>query len=293
MSTPHSFSFLRRGKVRDVYSTDDYRYLLIVAGDRISAFDHVLPNDIPGKGSILTRLSNYWFDKTKMLINNHILDTQPSLESWADDGRWRRDQLAQRSVLVKRAEPLPIEAIVRGYLAGSGWKEYRETGRVCGNLLPRGLVEADRLPEPIFTPSTKAEAGIHDENISFEKAADLVGWDIAQKVCDISLKLYGFAADYANEQGIIIADTKFEFGLIDGELILIDELFTPDSSRFWPADTYRPGSSPPSFDKQFVRDYLETVGWNKQAPVPELPEDVIAKTSEKYQEALSRLIEYS
>ena len=293
MQTPGSFSFLRRGKVRDVYSTDDNRHLLIVAGDRISAFDHVLPNDIPGKGSIITRLSNYWFDKTRKLISNHILDTQPSLEGWVDDGRWRRDQLAQRSVLVKKAEPLPIEAIVRGYLAGSGWKEYRETGRVCGALLPRGLVEADRLPEPIFTPSTKAEAGIHDENISFEKAADLVGWEIAQKVCDISLKLYNFAADYANEQGIIIADTKFEFGLIDGDLILIDELLTPDSSRFWPVDTYRPGASPPSFDKQFVRDYLEKTRWGKQPPVPELPGDVIAKTAEKYQEALRRLIDYS
>lgn len=293
MLAPYSFSFLRRGKVRDVYSTDDSRHLLIIAGDRISAFDHILPNDIPGKGNILTRLSNYWFDKTKNVIDNHILDTQPSFENWVDDGRWSRDQLAQRSVLVKKAEPLSIEAIVRGYLAGSGWKEYRETGRICGTLLPKGLVEADRLPEPIFTPSTKAEAGLHDENISFEKAVDLVGREIAHKVCEISLKLYSFAAEYASEQGIIIADTKFEFGLIDGELILIDELFTPDSSRFWPVDTYRPGASPLSFDKQFVRDYLEKIGWNKQAPVPELPEEVIVRTAKKYQEALSRLIDYS
>ncbi len=291
MQTPRSFSFLRRGKVRDVYSTDDSRQLLIIAGDRISAFDHVLPNDIPGKGSILTRLSNYWFNKTKGLIENHILDTRPNLEGWVDDSRWRRDQLAQRSVLVRKAEPLPIEAIVRGYLAGSGLKEYRETGRVCGVLLPDGLAEADRLPEPIFTPSTKAEAGMHDENISFKKAEDRVGWEIAQKVRDISLQLYTFAAGYAKEKGIIIADTKFEFGLIDGDLILIDELFTPDSSRFWPVDTYRSGSSPPSFDKQFVRDYLEKIEWKKQPPVPELPQDVIASTAKKYQEALQRLID--
>jgi len=290
MESPMDFRFLRQGKVRDVYDANDKRHLLIVASDRVSAFDHVLPNPIPGKGKILTRLSNFWFDRTKNIIGNHIVDTEPSLDTWIDDGRWRREQLEQRTVIVKKAEPLRIEAIVRGYLVGSGWKEYGQTGRVCGIELPRGLLEADRLPEPIFTPSTKAEAGEHDENISFEEAAGLVGMEIASKVREISLRLYKFAGDFALKRGIIIADTKFEFGISDGELILIDELFTPDSSRFWPADTYRPGISPPSFDKQFVRDYLEQLRWNKQPPVPELPDDIIRKTSEKYEEALKRLI---
>ncbi len=285
------YPFLRQGKVRDVYATGDDRCLLIVASDRISAFDHVLPNPVPGKGSILTRLSNFWFAQTGELTANHIVDTEPGLEGWENDGRWRRDQLAQRSVLVKKARPLPIEAIVRGYLAGSGWKEYQKTRSVCGIELPGGLVEADRLPEPIFTPSTKAEQGAHDENISFDQAANLVGREMAEKVRDISLRLYSFAADFANSRGIIIADTKFEFGLIDGELVLIDELLTPDSSRFWPGDTYRPGESPPSFDKQFVRDYLESIRWDKKPPVPELPEEVVARTAEKYEEALRRLID--
>lgn len=290
MESPMGFNFLRQGKVRDVYDCRDNRHLLIVASDRVSAFDHVLPSLIPGKGKILTRLSNFWFDRTKNIIGNHIVETQPSLDSWSDDGRWRREQLTQRAVLVKKAEPLRIEAIVRGYLVGSGWKEYGQTGRVCGIELPGGLLEADRLPEPIFTPSTKAEAGEHDENISFEKAADTVGPETAAKVREVSLRLYKFAREFALKRGIIIADTKFEFGISDGELILIDELFTPDSSRFWPADTYRPGTSPPSFDKQFVRDYLEGIRWNKQPPVPELPEEIIRKTSEKYEEALKRLI---
>jgi phosphoribosylaminoimidazole-succinocarboxamide synthase len=249
----------------------------------------VLPNPIPGKGSILTRLSNFWFEKTKELIPNHIVDTEPDLGLWKDDGRWRKEQLAKRAVLVKKARPLPIEAIVRGYLVGSGWKEYQKSQSVCGIGLPEGLVEADRLPEPIFTPSTKAEAGAHDENISFEKAVDLVGADLAAKVRDISLRLYALAAGYAKGRGIVIADTKFEFGLVDGALVLIDELLTPDSSRFWPADTYRPGISPPSFDKQFVRDYLEKIKWGKQPPVPELPDDVIGMTQKKYEEALHRL----
>ncbi|MCG2690701.1 phosphoribosylaminoimidazolesuccinocarboxamide synthase [Candidatus Parcubacteria bacterium] len=291
MQQASSYSFLRQGKVRDVYAAGDDRHLLIVASDRISAFDHVLPSSIPGKGSILTRLSNFWFTRTKDLVANHIVETEPDLDGWEDDGRWTRSQLVQRSVLVKKADPLPIEAIVRGYIVGSGWKEYQKTGRVCGITLPAGLVEADRLPEPIFTPSTKAEAGAHDENISFEKAADLAGNEMAEKVRDLSLQLYAFAAGFAKQRGIIIADTKFEFGLIDGELVLIDEVFTPDSSRFWPADTYRPGSSPASFDKQFVRDYLEKMQWDKQPPVPELPEDVVIKTAEKYEEALSRLTE--
>ncbi len=293
MQSPTGYTFTRQGKVRDVYSTDDHRYLLIVASDRISAFDHVLPNPIPDKGRILTRLSNFWFDKTKDLIANHIVITEPFLDDWVHDGRWRRELLSQRAVLVKKAEPLPIEAIVRGYLSGSGWREYREMGRVSGCALPKGLAEAERLPEAIFTPSTKAEAGAHDENISFEKAEDLVGRETAQKVRDISLRLYTYAAGYAAQRGIIIADTKFEFGLLNDELILIDELFTPDSSRFWPVESYRPGTSPPSFDKQFVRDYLERIQWDKQPPTPALPENVIRKTSEKYEEALKRLTENS
>lgn len=289
MQKSKTYSFLRRGKVRDVYCADDGRHLLIVASDRISAFDFVLPNAIPGKGVVLTRLSNFWFAKTRHLIANHIVDLDPDLLGWSDDPSWHIDQLKGRAVLVKKAQPLLIEAIVRGYLVGSGWREYQTSGAVCGISLPRGLKEAERLPEPIFTPSTKAEAGAHDENISFSKAADLVGAETAQMVRDISLKLYSFASEYARERGIIIADTKFEFGLVDGQLVLIDELLTPDSSRFWPADTYRPGSSPPSFDKQFVRDYLEGIGWNKKPPVPELPFDVIVKTAEKYEEALRRL----
>ncbi|RJP37137.1 MAG: phosphoribosylaminoimidazolesuccinocarboxamide synthase [Desulfobacteraceae bacterium] len=289
MKMPANYLFLRQGKVRDVYSAGDGRHLLIVASDRISAFDHVLPNTIPDKGSILTRLSNFWFDKTRDLVANHIVDTAPELDGWQDDGRWRRDQLDRRAVLVKKARPLPIEAIVRGYLVGSGWKEYQKSMTVCGIALPAGLAEADRLPEPIFTPSTKAEAGAHDENIPFARAADLVGEKTAQRVRDISLQLYSFAAEFARERGIIIADTKFEFGLIGEELMLIDELFTPDSSRFWPADTYRPGSSPPSFDKQFVRDYLESIRWNKQPPVPALPDEVVARTAQKYEDALRRL----
>lgn len=288
-STSSRYSFLRQGNVRDVYASGDERQLLIVASDRISAFDHVLPNAIPGKGAILTRLSNFWFDKTRELISNHIVDTEPDLTGWQDDGRWRRYQLAGRSVLVKKARPLATEAIVRGYLAGSGWKEYQKTRSVCGIALPDGLVQADPMPEPIFTPSTKAEAGAHDENITFEKAVDLVGRETAEKVRDISLQLYSFAQGFAKASGIIIADTKFEFGMIDGELLLIDELLTPDSSRFWPADSYRTGGSPPSFDKQYVRDYLESVQWAKQPPVPELPEDVVKRTAQKYEEALTRL----
>lgn len=284
------YFFQRQGKVRDVYSTEDNRFLLIVASDRISAFDHVLPNAIPNKGATLTRLSNFWFEKTKSLFGNHIVTETPALDGWEYDGRWRLEDLAQRSVLVKKAKPLPVEAIVRGYLVGSGWKEYRQTGCVCGIRLPKGLIEADRLPEAIFTPSTKADAGAHDENISFEKAADLMGMATAQKVRDISLRLYAFAAEFAEKRGIIIADTKFEFGFVGDELLLIDELFTPDSSRFWPVDSYRPGMSPPSFDKQFVRDYLEQVQWNKQPPAPALPENVVRKTSEKYADAMNRLM---
>lgn len=289
MQQSNSYSFLRQGKVRDIYSAGDETHIVIVSSDRISAFDHVLPSPIPGKGSILTQLSNFWFDKTRELIPNHIVDSEPELDGWEDDGRWQREQLGQRAVLVKKARPLPIDAIVRGYLVGSGWKEYKKSRSVCGIGLPEGLAEADRLPEAVFTPSTKAEVGAHDENISFAKAADLVGTEMAERVRDISLRLYSFAAAFARRRGIILADTKFEFGLINGELVLIDELLTPDSSRFWPADSYRPGTSPPSFDKQFVRDYLEKIKWDKQPPVPTLPGDVVIRTSQKYEEALTRL----
>jgi phosphoribosylaminoimidazole-succinocarboxamide synthase len=288
---PNTFLFLHRGKVRDVYEAEDGRHLLIIASDRISAFDHVLPDLITGKGIILTQLSNFWFEKTRGLIPNHIVDTEPKLDSWKDDDFWKKQKLRNRAVLVKKTRPLPIEAIVRGYLAGSGWKEYQTSGCVCGIPLPGGLKAADRLPEPIFTPSTKAAAGSHDENISFDGAADLIGADLVEKVCHISLQLYEFASGFARERGIIIADTKFEFGISDGELILIDELFTPDSSRFWPIDTYTPGVSPPSFDKQFVRDYLNEINWNKQPPVPRLPEAVVTMTAKKYKEALHRLTE--
>ncbi len=282
----------RRGKVRDVYKPSD-EHLLIVACDRISAFDHVLPTPIPTKGTILTQMSNFWFQKTDHLIANHIVDYDPGPQ-WYPELDWYYDDLQGRTVLVRNATPLSIEAIVRGYLSGSGWKEYQDRGTVCGIPLPQGLPESARLPETIFTPSTKAQSG-HDENISFDEAASLVGRDNAEKVRDASLSLYRFAAEHALERGIIIADTKFEFGLVDdgsaaeGELILIDEVFTPDSSRFWPADSYEPGRPQTSFDKQYVRDYLEAIRWNKEAPAPGLPEDVVEKTREKYQEALRRL----
>lgn len=289
MNPTSSFSFLRQGKVRDVYTVDDAQHLLIIASDRISAFDHVLPNIIPDKGVILTRLSNFWFGMTSHVIPNHIVSTEPDMTAWTDENRWSKSQLKGRSVLVKKAEPLSIEAIVRGYLAGSGWKDYLQTNSLCGIPLPRGLREGDKLSEPIFTPSTKARAGSHDENISFSQAEALVGSNIARKVRNISLKLYEFAESYARKRGIIIADTKFEFGLTENGLILIDELFTPDSSRFWPMSRYRPGFSLDSFDKQFIRDYLETTKWNKQPPAPALPAHIVFKTAEKYKEALRRL----
>ncbi len=290
-SQERGLPLLRRGKVRDVYQPSD-EHLIIVACDRISAFDHVLPTPVPTKGMILTRMSNFWFQKTEHLIANHIVDYDPGPQ-WYPELDWYYEDLKGRTVLVRKAEPLAIEAIVRGYLSGSGWKEYQNLGTVCGISLPQGLEESARLPETIFTPSTKAQSG-HDENISFDEAASLVGRDIAEKVRDASLALYGFAAEHALERGIIIADTKFEFGLVNegadkGELILIDEVLTPDSSRFWPADSYEPGRAQASFDKQFVRDYLESIGWNKEAPAPPLPDDVIEKTREKYQEALLRL----
>jgi phosphoribosylaminoimidazole-succinocarboxamide synthase len=269
-----------RGKVRDVYALGDR--LLIVATDRISAFDYILPTGIPDKGRVLTQLSIFWFDFLRELTPTHFISA--SVDDYPEPLRAHRAQLEGRSMLVKRADMVQIECVARGYISGSGWKEYRTQGSVCGIKLPPGLRESDRLPEPIFTPSTKAQSG-HDENISFEAACSLVGKDLATRLRDLTLGIYTRAAKYAETKGIIIADTKFEFGFVDGELVLGDEVLTPDSSRFWPADTYAPGGAQHSFDKQFVRDYLESIHWNKQPPAPPLPEDVVAKTSEKYRQA--------
>ncbi len=275
-----------RGKVRDIYDVDE-RHMLIVTTDRLSAFDVVLPTPIPGKGAVLTRLSNFWFARTRHILPNHLADIP--LDTVLKDPAERK-QVEGRAIVVRKLKALPVEAIVRGYLVGSGWKEYRKSGTVCGIPLPAGLQEADRLPQPIFTPSTKADVGQHDENISFDQAVELLGRELAERVRAASLAIYKDAAAYAIARGIIIADTKFEFGLDDnGTLTLIDEVLTPDSSRFWPADTYRPGSNPPSFDKQYVRDWLESIGWNKKPPGPELPPEVVARTVEKYREALTRL----
>ncbi len=274
----------RRGKVRDVYAVEDK--LLIVATDRISAFDVVMPNTIPYKGAVLTALSLFWFDFLKETVANHLITTD--IDKYPLALRAYRDQLEGRSMLVCRADVFPIECVARGYLSGSGWKEYKETGEVCGIKLPAGLRESDKLPEVIFTPATKAESG-HDINISESKMTRHVGLEATKKLKELTLKIYASAADYALERGIIIADTKFEFGVKDGEMILVDEALTPDSSRFWPEDSYEPGQAQPSFDKQFLRDYLETLDWNKQPPSPELPEGVIKRTSEKYLEAYNLL----
>ena len=280
-----SLQLLSRGKVRDIYAVDDQR-LLIIASDRLSAFDVVLPTPIPGKGAVLTEISHFWFDKLGSVIPNHLTGDAPESVVSASE----RAQVTGRAMVVKRLRPLPVEAIVRGYLVGSGWKEYQASGSVCGIALPAGLAQAGKLPQPLFTPSTKAELGAHDENIDFARAEQLLGAGIAAQVRDASIALYSQAAAYALTRGIIIADTKFEFGLDDaGRLYLIDEVLTPDSSRFWPADQYQPGSNPPSYDKQFVRDWLEASGWDKQPPAPELPADVAAKTGEKYREAVARL----
>ena len=274
------------GKVRDLYNVDA-QFVLMVTTDRLSAFDVVLPDPIPAKGRVLNAISNFWFAKTQSLVPNH-LSGRP-LASVVHDPE-ELGLLEGRAVIAKRLRPLPIEAVVRGYLIGSGWKDYVRTGKVCGISLPAGLKLAQRLPEALFTPATKAAAGAHDENISFEAVERLLGANVAAKVRATALALYAQAADHARERGIIIADTKFEFGLdAAGELTLMDEVLTPDSSRFWPADSYVPGVSPPSFDKQFVRDYLETLPWDKKAPGPKLPADIIARTSEKYREALARL----
>jgi phosphoribosylaminoimidazole-succinocarboxamide synthase len=281
-----SLPLLHRGKVRDNYAIGDDR-LLIVASDRLSAFDVVLPDPIPGKGRVLTAISNFWFGRTRHIVANHL--TGEPLERYLPAAA-ERAPLDGRSVVVQRLKPLPIEAVVRGYLIGSGWKDYQQTGRICGIALPPGLRQAAKLPAPIFTPATKAAAGQHDENVPFEAIADTVGGAIAARVRDLTLALYAFAADYARGRGILIADTKFEFGLDGrGEVVLMDEALTPDSSRFWPADGYREGTSPPSFDKQYVRDYLETLDWDKRAPGPRLPAEVIAGTVAKYREAQRRL----
>jgi phosphoribosylaminoimidazole-succinocarboxamide synthase len=277
---------VHQGKVRDIYAVDG-EHLLIVTTDRLSAFDVVLPDPIPGKGRVLTQISQFWFQRTQHLVPNHLTDYP--LQRAVPDAQ-EREAIAERSMVVRRLRALPIEAVVRGYLIGSGWRDYQETGSVCGIALPNGMQQAQRLPAPLFTPATKAELGAHDENISFERTAALIGQGLAEQVRATALALYSFAAEHALARGIIIADTKFEFGLdAAGHLMLIDEALTPDSSRFWPMDTYRAGHSPPSFDKQFVRDYLETLTWNKRAPGPRLPPDIIAKTSAKYAEALQRL----
>jgi phosphoribosylaminoimidazole-succinocarboxamide synthase len=275
---------LSRGKVRDMYDLGED--VLIVVTDRLSAFDHVLPNGIPDKGRVLNLISAFWFEKTAHLIKNHLVSVNAGdLPSPLCP---HKEILEGRFTIAKKAQMLPVECIVRGYLSGSGWSDYQKTGAVCGITLPKELKESDKLPEPLFTPSTKAESG-HDENISFEKSCELLGTELAKRVREASLGLYSFAADYARERGIIIADTKFEFGLLGGELILCDEALTPDSSRFWPAGQYEPGKAQPSFDKQYVRDYLLSIHWNKEPPIPSLPGEVVAKTSSKYREAFEKL----
>ena len=268
-----------RGKVRDIYDLGDS--LLIVATDRLSAFDHVLPNPIPGKGKVLHQISSFWFERTGEIIANHVIATD--VEEFPESLKRHTDLLAGRTTLARKLEMLPVECVARGYLAGSGWKDYGAEGSICGIPLPPGLRESDRLPEPIFTPATKAESG-HDENIPFSRVERVVGKELAARLREKTLELYGVASGYAMSRGIIIADTKFEFGLEDGELRLGDELLTPDSSRFWPAEGYEPGRGQPSFDKQYVRDYLESIGWNKQPPVPELPEEIVRGSRERYLE---------
>ena len=279
-------NLVHRGKVRDVFDLGD-GHLLMVATDRLSAFDVVLPDPIPGKGEMLCQISNFWFDRTKHIIDNHLtgIDVASVLPAGVDPALY-----AKRAVVTKKLTPVPVECIARGYIIGSGWKDYQRSGEVSGIMLPAGLQQAQQLPEPIFTPSTKAAVGDHDENIDFAAAADLVGRERAEQVRDATLALYAFARDYAAQRGIILADTKFEFGTdADGTLYVMDEMFTPDSSRYWPADQYQVGTSPPSYDKQFVRDYLETLDWNKTAPGPRLPAEVIEKTRAKYAEALEKL----
>jgi phosphoribosylaminoimidazole-succinocarboxamide synthase len=276
------YPLIGRGKVRDIYSIDE-EHLLIVTTDRLSAFDVVMPDPVPGKGEVLTQISLFWFRLMEEIIENQL--TSRTIDDVIEDPVLR-EQLRRRALVVKRLKPLPIEAVVRGYLIGSGWKDYQETGKLCGIPLPPGLRQAERLPETLFTPASKAEAGEHDENITFGQVVELIGERLASRVRDVSVQIYEVAAAHALQRGIIIADTKFEFGLDDeGRLYLIDEVLTPDSSRFWPVDEYEVGISPPSFDKQFVRDYLETLDWDKTAPGPELPSEIIEKTVQKYAEA--------
>ncbi|MCB1733882.1 MAG: phosphoribosylaminoimidazolesuccinocarboxamide synthase [Gammaproteobacteria bacterium] len=285
-STIKSLPLIHKGKVRDIYSVDD-DHMLIVTTDRLSAFDVVLPTPIPGKGQVLTAVSAFWFGELMDIIDNQMsaMTLQQALPDAAE-----RAQVEGRAMVVRRLKALPIEAIVRGYLVGSGWKDYQATGKVCGIPLPAGLEQAGKLDQPLFTPSSKAAVGEHDENIDFAQTVALIGQDLAEQVRDVSIRLYSAARDHAAARGIIIADTKFEFGTdAEGKLVLIDEVLTPDSSRFWPADQYRTGANPPSFDKQFVRDYLETLDWDKTAPGPELPADIVAKTAAKYREAQERL----
>jgi phosphoribosylaminoimidazole-succinocarboxamide synthase len=278
-------TLVRQGKVRDIYDIGDS--LLMVATDRLSAFDVVMPNPIPGKGRVLTQMSTFWFFMMESLIPNHLITAD--VEAFPEVCRPYSDILRDRSMLVQKAEPLPVECIVRGYISGSGWNSYVESGDVCGIKLPEGLQESDRLPEPLFTPSTKAEMGAHDENISFEQTADMLGEDMAARLRDISIAIYRKAVEFAEARGIIIADTKFELGMVDDQLILIDEILTPDSSRFWPKDTYQPGGPQKSFDKQYVRDYLLSLSWDKSPPAPELPPEIIQNTQTKYEEALHSL----
>jgi phosphoribosylaminoimidazole-succinocarboxamide synthase len=281
----NELDLVKRGKVRDVYEVDGN--LLIVASDRMSAFDVVMDDPIPDKGRILTAISIFWFEKLGPVVENHIISTNP--DEYPERCRKYRDELKGRSMLVKKARPLPVECIVRGYISGSGWLEYQAKGSICGIILPKGIKESGRLPEPIFTPSTKAESGEHDENISFESAIDILGIDTAEDVRDLSLRIYEFGRDLAYEKGIIIADTKFEFGFENGRLILIDEVMTPDSSRFWPMDSYNPGGPQKSFDKQYLRDYLNSLDWPKKPPPPRLPPDIIERTRDRYIEALQRI----
>lgn len=286
INTDLPMEIINKGKVRDIYKIDDH--LLLVVTDRISAFDYVLPNPIPSKGICLNQLSKFWFNYTKKIVPNHMISTD--INDFPEILKGYEEQLAYRSMLVKKTKVIPIECIVRGYISGSAWNSYKKDGTVCGTKLSSGLLESEQFPEPLFTPSTKADTG-HDINISIEKMKELVGTDVSEQLKEYSLKLYNTASKYARKRGIIIADTKFEFGMIDDEIILIDEALTPDSSRFWPADKYKPGQSQPSFDKQFVRDYLNTTNWNKNSQPPQLPEDVILETKRKYQEAYGKIIE--
>lgn len=280
-----ALNLIKRGKVRDIYDLGDY--LLMVATDRISAFDVVMPNPIPEKGKILTQISLFWFEIMKPVLPNHVISA--NVDDYPEICRPYSDILRSRSMLVKKAEPLPIECIVRGYISGSGWNDYQISGNVCGIKLPEGLKESDKLPEPVFTPSTKAESGLHDVNIDFEQTVEKIGKPLAEKVRTLSLEIYNKGADLAYNKGIIIADTKFEFGLLDDDLILIDEILTPDSSRFWPRSSYKPGGAQKSFDKQYLRDYLLSINWDKKPPAPSLPQNVINNTRNKYLEAFQKL----